>query len=154
MTNVTAGGYAGVPLFLFHLLEFLDVEHTIAAFTPVRACLARLSGSGSAHIESPAVPTPGERTKKVADDGCRPSLPSRVAAALGLLSDLPRDLGADRGRLVVLDAPGAGQELRFYANLAASPAPTRTTSGKPSDQSMTVEGAMPQSPASTTASMT
>ena len=26
MTNVTAGAYADVPLFLFHLLEFMDVE--------------------------------------------------------------------------------------------------------------------------------
>jgi hypothetical protein len=24
MTNVTAGAYADVPLFLFHLLEFMD----------------------------------------------------------------------------------------------------------------------------------
>jgi biotin carboxylase len=29
MTNVTAGAYADVPLFLFHLLEFLDVDYTI-----------------------------------------------------------------------------------------------------------------------------
>ena len=29
MTNVTAGAYADVPLFLFHLLEFMDVEYTI-----------------------------------------------------------------------------------------------------------------------------
>src|SRR5699024_12348867 len=26
ITNVTAGAYADVPLFLFHLLEYLDVE--------------------------------------------------------------------------------------------------------------------------------
>lgn len=29
MTNVTAGAYADVPLFLFHLLEWMDVEYTI-----------------------------------------------------------------------------------------------------------------------------
>jgi hypothetical protein len=29
MTNVTAGAYADVPLFLFHLLEFLDVDYEI-----------------------------------------------------------------------------------------------------------------------------
>jgi biotin carboxylase len=29
MTNVTAGAYADVPLFLFHLLEFMGVEYTI-----------------------------------------------------------------------------------------------------------------------------
>lgn len=29
MTNVTAGAYADVPLFLFHLLEYLGVEYTI-----------------------------------------------------------------------------------------------------------------------------
>jgi len=31
MTNVTAGAYADVPLFLFHLLEFLDVDYEIDA---------------------------------------------------------------------------------------------------------------------------
>ena len=29
MTNVTAGAYADVPLFLFHLLEFMDADYTI-----------------------------------------------------------------------------------------------------------------------------
>ena len=29
MTNVTAGAYADVPLFLFHLLEFMDVDYSI-----------------------------------------------------------------------------------------------------------------------------
>jgi biotin carboxylase len=29
MTNVTAGAYADVPLFLFHLLEFMNVDYTI-----------------------------------------------------------------------------------------------------------------------------
>jgi biotin carboxylase len=29
MTNVTAGAYADVPLFLFHLLEYMDVDYTI-----------------------------------------------------------------------------------------------------------------------------
>lgn len=29
MTNTTAGAYADVPLFLFHLLEFLDVDYTV-----------------------------------------------------------------------------------------------------------------------------
>lgn len=29
ITNVTSGAYADVPLFLFHLLEFMDVEFTI-----------------------------------------------------------------------------------------------------------------------------
>src|SRR5258707_6424153 len=29
MTNVTAGAYADVPLFLFHLLEFMDVDYMI-----------------------------------------------------------------------------------------------------------------------------
>jgi biotin carboxylase len=29
MTNVTAGAYADVPLFLFHLLEFMDVDYAI-----------------------------------------------------------------------------------------------------------------------------
>lgn len=29
MTNVTAGAYADVPLFLFHLLEFMDVDYTV-----------------------------------------------------------------------------------------------------------------------------
>ena len=29
MTNVTAGAYADVPLFLFHLLEFMDVDYTL-----------------------------------------------------------------------------------------------------------------------------
>ena len=29
MTNVTAGAYADVPLFLFHLLEFLDVDYDV-----------------------------------------------------------------------------------------------------------------------------
>jgi len=29
MTNVTAGAYADIPLFLFHLLEYLDVEYEI-----------------------------------------------------------------------------------------------------------------------------
>jgi biotin carboxylase len=29
ITNVTAGAYADVPLFLFHLLEFMDVEYKI-----------------------------------------------------------------------------------------------------------------------------
>ncbi len=29
MTNVTAGAYADVPLFCFHLLEFMDVDYTI-----------------------------------------------------------------------------------------------------------------------------
>ncbi|SCX32535.1 hypothetical protein SAMN02799620_05616 [Mycolicibacterium fluoranthenivorans] len=29
MTNVTAGAYADVPLFLFHLLEFMDVKYSI-----------------------------------------------------------------------------------------------------------------------------
>ena len=29
MTNVTAGAYADVPLFLFHLLEFMDVNYTL-----------------------------------------------------------------------------------------------------------------------------
>ncbi len=29
MTNVTAGAYAELPLFLFHLLEYLDVDYVI-----------------------------------------------------------------------------------------------------------------------------
>jgi biotin carboxylase len=29
MTNVTAGAYADVPLFLFHLLEYMDAEYTV-----------------------------------------------------------------------------------------------------------------------------
>jgi biotin carboxylase len=29
MTNVTAGAYADVPLFLFHLLEFMDVDYMV-----------------------------------------------------------------------------------------------------------------------------
>ena len=29
MTNVTAGAYADMPLFLFHLLEYLDVDYEI-----------------------------------------------------------------------------------------------------------------------------
>jgi biotin carboxylase len=29
MTNVTAGAYADIPLFLFHLLEFMDVDYTV-----------------------------------------------------------------------------------------------------------------------------
>jgi biotin carboxylase len=29
ITNVTAGAYADVPLFLFHLLEYMDVDYTI-----------------------------------------------------------------------------------------------------------------------------
>jgi len=29
MTNVTAGAYADIPLFLFHLLEYLDVEYQV-----------------------------------------------------------------------------------------------------------------------------
>jgi len=29
MTNVTAGAYADVPLFLFHLLEFMDVDYQV-----------------------------------------------------------------------------------------------------------------------------
>jgi biotin carboxylase len=29
MTNVTAGAYADMPLFLFHLLEYLDVNYTV-----------------------------------------------------------------------------------------------------------------------------
>jgi biotin carboxylase len=29
MTNVTAGAYADIPLFLFHLLEFMDVEYEV-----------------------------------------------------------------------------------------------------------------------------
>ena len=29
MTNVTAGAYADVPLFLFHLLEFMDVDYSM-----------------------------------------------------------------------------------------------------------------------------
>jgi biotin carboxylase len=29
MTNVTAGAYADMPLFLFHLLEFMDVDYEI-----------------------------------------------------------------------------------------------------------------------------
>ena len=29
MTNVTAGAYADLPLFLFHLLEYLDVDYTV-----------------------------------------------------------------------------------------------------------------------------
>ena len=29
MTNVTAGAYADVPLFLFHLLEFMDADYTV-----------------------------------------------------------------------------------------------------------------------------
>jgi hypothetical protein len=31
MTNVTAGAYADIPLFLFHLLEYLDVDYRIDA---------------------------------------------------------------------------------------------------------------------------
>ena len=29
MTNVTAGAYADIPLFLFHLLEFMEVDYTV-----------------------------------------------------------------------------------------------------------------------------
>ena len=29
MTNVTAGAYADIPLFLFHLLEYLDVDYEL-----------------------------------------------------------------------------------------------------------------------------
>jgi biotin carboxylase len=29
MTNVTAGAYADIPLFLFHLLEFMDLDYTV-----------------------------------------------------------------------------------------------------------------------------
>jgi biotin carboxylase len=29
MTNVTAGAYADIPLFLFHLLEYLDVDYEV-----------------------------------------------------------------------------------------------------------------------------
>jgi hypothetical protein len=29
MTNVTAGAYADVPLFLFHLLEYLDIDYEV-----------------------------------------------------------------------------------------------------------------------------
>jgi hypothetical protein len=29
MTNVTAGAYADVPLFLFHLLEYMDVDYAV-----------------------------------------------------------------------------------------------------------------------------
>ena len=29
MTNVTAGAYADIPLFLFHLLEYMDVDYII-----------------------------------------------------------------------------------------------------------------------------
>ena len=28
MTNVTAGAYADIPLFLFHLLEYMDVDYS------------------------------------------------------------------------------------------------------------------------------
>jgi biotin carboxylase len=31
MTNVTAGAYADIPLFLFHLLEYMDVDYVIDA---------------------------------------------------------------------------------------------------------------------------
>jgi hypothetical protein len=31
MTNVTAGAYADIPLFLFHLLEFMDVDYAFDA---------------------------------------------------------------------------------------------------------------------------
>jgi biotin carboxylase len=31
MTNVTAGAYADIPLFLFHLLEFMDVDYALDA---------------------------------------------------------------------------------------------------------------------------
>jgi hypothetical protein len=31
MTNVTAGAYADVPLFLFHLLEFMEIDYTVDA---------------------------------------------------------------------------------------------------------------------------
>ena len=29
MTNVSAGAYADMPLFLFHLLEYMDVDYEI-----------------------------------------------------------------------------------------------------------------------------
>ena len=29
ITNVTAGAYSDMPLFLFHLLEFMDVEYEL-----------------------------------------------------------------------------------------------------------------------------
>ena len=29
LTNVTAGAYADLPLFLFHLLEFMDVDYEL-----------------------------------------------------------------------------------------------------------------------------
>ena len=29
MTNVTAGAYSDIPLFLFHLLEFIDIDYTV-----------------------------------------------------------------------------------------------------------------------------
>ena len=29
MTNVTAGAYADIPLFLFHLLEYMDVDYSV-----------------------------------------------------------------------------------------------------------------------------
>ena len=40
MTNVTAGAYADVPLFLFHLLEFMDVDYAVdvASWSPRAAC--------------------------------------------------------------------------------------------------------------------
>ncbi len=48
--------------------------------------------------------------------------------------------------------PGRASSDRGYSNREGSPAPTRVTTGAPSDRSTTVVGSAPHSPESTTAS--
>ena len=47
MTNVSAGAYADMPLFLFHLLEYMDVDYEKTSTGAGRATTPRTSGASS-----------------------------------------------------------------------------------------------------------
>ena len=72
MTNVTAGAYADIPLFLFHLLEYLDVEYEVDV-DEINARWAKASsvdaGASSFSRRPATAPSSSRRRRRPASGG-------------------------------------------------------------------------------------
>ena len=79
------------------------------------------------------------------------SLMTAYVVTLGVLAMRQRVRGRRR-RETRASAPAPAPAAATYSNLEGSPAPTRVTSGAPSEKSTTVVGSEPHSPESMTAS--